>query len=216
METRHAITRRLITERAVAVLRLDAPDRLLPVIDHLHAGGISVIEITMTVPDALDAIRTAAGHVPDHVVLGAGSVTSAPMAEAAIAAGARFVVSPIFAPEIIDAAHAHDAPALPGTLTPTEMQRAHAAGADMVKLFPAKAVGPSYLAAVRAPLPHLPVMATGGVTPDHAGDWLRAGAAAVGVGSALLDRTAIAAGRYDVLTEAARRLRRAVDAVPHS
>lgn len=210
-ETRQHIARRLVNDGAVAVIRMRDTDRLIRVIESLHEGGISAIEVTMTVPDALEAIRTLARQMSDDVLLGVGSVLEARTVSEAVAAGARFVVSPVFKRELIDVAHQHGVPAIPGTTTPTEMQHAHEAGADLIKMFPARLLGQDYLKSVLAPLPHLKIMPTGGVTPENAGDWLRAGAAAVGLGSALLDRDAVAEGRYDQLTENARRLRRSVD-----
>ena len=124
----------------------------------------------------------------------------------AINAGAQFIVSPVFRKELIMASHVRDVPAMPGCMTPTEILDAWDAGADIVKVFPATTFGPGYLKDVRAPLPHVKLMPTGGVTLDNAGDWIRAGAVAVGVGSALLDSAAIAAGRYEVITENARRI----------
>jgi 2-dehydro-3-deoxyphosphogluconate aldolase/(4S)-4-hydroxy-2-oxoglutarate aldolase len=123
-----------------------------------------------------------------------------------IDAGAQFVVSPVFRRAVIDACHEHDVPALPGCMTPTEILDAWEAGADIVKVFPATTFGPGYLKDVRAPLPQVKLMPTGGVTLDNAGEWIRAGAVAVGVGSALLDAKAIAAGDYKALENGARRI----------
>jgi len=128
-------------------------------------------------------------------------------ARRAIDAGARYVVSPILDAEVIATAHRYDVPALPGAFTPTEIQHAHTLGADVVKVFPASHVGTSYFRALCAPMPHLKLMPTGGVTLTNAGDWLRSGACAVGVGSALLDRQAIAEKNYHQITENARTLR---------
>ena len=127
-------------------------------------------------------------------------------ARAVIDAGARFVVSPVFRREVIDACHERDVAVAPGCFTPTEILDAHEHGADIVKVFPATALGPSYIKDVRAPLPQVRLMPTGGVTLDNAGDWIRAGAVAVGVGSALLDAKAIEEGRFDVLANNARRI----------
>jgi 2-dehydro-3-deoxyphosphogluconate aldolase/(4S)-4-hydroxy-2-oxoglutarate aldolase len=123
-----------------------------------------------------------------------------------IDAGASFVVSPIFRPEVVVACHELDVPAMPGCFSPTEIFAAHECGADIVKVFPATMLGPQFLKDVRAPLPHVKLMPTGGVTLDNAGDWIRAGAVAVGVGSALLDTKAIDEGRLDVIAANARRI----------
>lgn len=197
---------------AAAVIRTQEPARLLRVAEALRAGGIEAIEVTMTVPNAVDMIETVDRELGDDVLLGVGSVLDASTAQRAAQAGARFVVSPVFKRELIQAAHEQGAAALPGCFTPTEVQAAWEAGADVVKVFPASVVGTPFVKALKAPLPHLKLMPTGGITLQNAGDWLRAGAVAVGVGSALLDESAIAEGRYEVLTDNARTLRRNLDA----
>lgn len=188
----------------VAVLRVTDTDKLFPVIDALADGGVTAHEITLTVPGAIEQIRKAKQRYGDRIVLGVGSVLDAATARAAVEAGASYVVSPVFKPEIIAAAHEAGAAAMPGCFTPTEVQAAWEAGADVVKVFPANVVGMGFFKGVLAPMPHLKLMPTGGVTLDNAGDWARAGAVAVGVGSALMDRRAIAEGDYAVLTENAR------------
>src|SRR6185436_4656062 len=127
-------------------------------------------------------------------------------ARAVIDAGAAYIVSPVFRPEVIAACHEHQVPAIPGCLTPTEILAAHEAGADIIKVFPATALGPQYIKDVRAPLSQVKLMPTGGVTPDNAGDWIRAGAVAVGIGSALVDAKAIDAGRFDLIRSNAERV----------
>ncbi|MEM8557280.1 MAG: bifunctional 4-hydroxy-2-oxoglutarate aldolase/2-dehydro-3-deoxy-phosphogluconate aldolase [Bacteroidota bacterium] len=204
--TRADVVDRIRQEGAVAVVRTDDPDRLIEAAQALCAGGVVCFEITMTVPNALDAIRLVAQEMRDTVLLGAGSVTDAATAEAAVEAGARYVVSPVFKREVIAAAHANEAAAMPGCFTPTEIQTAHEAGADVVKVFPAGVLGMGFFKGVLAPLPHLKLMPTGGVSLTNAGDWLRAGAVAVGVGSALVDKQAIAAGDWQTLTTNARTL----------
>lgn len=194
-------------ERAgvIAIIRMKDPSALRAVVDALVAGGVRALEVTMTVPGAIDLIRELAPSLPPDFLLGAGTVLDADTVGRVVEAGARYVVSPVLRPAIIDACHRHDVPALPGCLTPTEILDAWDAGADMVKVFPATALGPGYLRDVRAPLPQVKLVPTGGVTPDNAGDWIRAGAAAVGMGSALVDTAAIAAGRFAALTDNARR-----------
>ncbi|WP_054686158.1 bifunctional 4-hydroxy-2-oxoglutarate aldolase/2-dehydro-3-deoxy-phosphogluconate aldolase, partial [Rhodothermus marinus] len=169
-------------------------------------GGVTAIEITMSVPRAFQMIEEVARRLGDVALVGAGSVLDAETARLVIEAGARYVVSPVFKPEIIQTAHRYDVPALPGAFTPTEILAAHEAGADIVKVFPADVVGMAFFKAIKAPMPQLKLMPTGGVTLTNAGEWLRAGACAVGVGSALLDRAAIAEGRWEKLTENARTL----------
>jgi len=204
--SRIAIVDRLAALGAVAVVRLKDPSVLLHVVEAIAEGGVRAIEITMTVPGALAQIARVREHFGDDVLLGVGSVLDPETATKAVSAGARYVVTPVMKPDVVAAAHAAGAAAMPGAMTPTECQAAHEAGADIVKVFPADVVGMPFFKAVLAPLPHLKLMPTGGVTLDNGGDWLRAGAVAVGVGSALLDGTAIAEGRFAVLTDNARRL----------
>jgi 2-dehydro-3-deoxyphosphogluconate aldolase/(4S)-4-hydroxy-2-oxoglutarate aldolase len=190
----------------VAVIRLRDPEKLRAVVDALNAGGIKALEVTMTVPGAVDLIRGLAPTLPEGFLLGAGTVVNATMAHAVIGAGAQFVISPVFRREIIAACHGHDVPAMPGCFTPTEILDAHDAGADIVKVFPATTLGPQYIKDVRAPLPQVKLMPTGGVSPENAGDWIRAGAVAVAAGSLVLDAKAIESGRFEVITENTRRI----------
>ena len=190
----------------VAVIRLQDPARLRAVIDAIAAGGVRALEVTMTVPRAIEMIAEIAPTLPKGFLIGAGTVLDGATATRAANAGAQFIVSPVFRKEVITAAHVRDVPAMPGCMTPTEILEAWDAGADIVKVFPATALGPGFLKDVRAPLPDVRLMPTGGVTLDNAGDWIRAGAVAVGVGSALLDSAAIAAGRYNVIEENARKI----------
>ena len=198
--------RRLEQLGVVAVIRLKDPDKVRAVVDALAAGGVRALEVTMTVPRAVELIRELAAVIPDGFLLGAGTVTDARTARAVIDAGASYIVSPVFRPEVIVACHEHQVPAIPGCLTPTEILAAHEAGADIIKVFPATALGPQYIRDVRAPVPEVKLMPTGGVTLANAGDCSRAGAVAVGVGSALVDAKAIDAGRFDLITSNAERV----------
>ena len=204
--SRAAVIQQIESLGVVAVIRMKEPDRLRAVVDALASGGVRALEVTMTVPRAVDVIRQIAPTLPDGFLLGAGTVVDAETTIRVIEAGAQFVVSPVFRPAVIDAAHERDVPAMPGCMTPTEILAAWDAGADVVKVFPATGLGPGYLKDVRGPLPQVKLMPTGGVTLDNAGDWIRAGAVAVGVGTALLDASAIANGHYQVLTANARRI----------
>ena len=189
----------------VAVIRLRDPGKLRAVVDAIVAGGVRALEVTMTVPGAVELIRGLAPTLPEGFLLGAGTVIDAETARAVVDAGAQFVISPVFKPEVIVACHERGVPVAPGCFTPTEILAAHEAGADIVKLFPATTLGPQYIKDVRAPLPQVKLMPTGGVSPDNAGDWIRAGAIAVAAGSSLLDAAAIETGRFDVITDNARR-----------
>ena len=198
------ITESLINGGAVAVIRLADASKLIKVAEAIYKGGVSAIEITMTVPDAINVIKSACKEIGSYMNVGVGSVLDPETAKKAIDAGANYVVSPIFKKGIIETAHANGVPAMPGAFTPTEIQTAFEAGADIVKVFPADVVGMAFFKGILAPMPHLKLMPTGGVSLTNAGDWLKAGACAVGVGSALLDKKAIESGNYEVLTENAK------------
>ncbi|MDQ3213562.1 MAG: bifunctional 4-hydroxy-2-oxoglutarate aldolase/2-dehydro-3-deoxy-phosphogluconate aldolase [Acidobacteriota bacterium] len=205
-EKRRGIVEEVERAGVVAIIRMKDPDKVRAVFDAIGEGGVRVIEVTMSVPGAIELIRQLALRLPDGFVLGAGTVLDGDTARRVIDAGARFVVSPVFRREVITACHEQDAAVLPGCFTPTEILEAWDAGADVVKVFPATALGPTFLKDVRGPLPQVKLMPTGGVTLDNAGDWIRAGAVAVGVGTALLDTAAIAAGDYGVLRANAARI----------
>jgi 2-dehydro-3-deoxyphosphogluconate aldolase / (4S)-4-hydroxy-2-oxoglutarate aldolase len=190
----------------VAVIRMKDPAKLRAVVDAIAAGGVRALEVTMTVPGAVELIRELAPTLPDGFLLGAGTVIDTSTARAVIDAGAAFVVSPVFRPDVVAACHERGVPAMPGCFTPTEILAAHECGADIIKVFPATALGPQFIKDVRAPLPQVKLMPTGGVTIENAGDWIRAGAVAVGMGSALLDASAIADGRFDAITANAARV----------
>lgn len=194
------------TAGIVAVIRIKDPSRLRAVVDAIAEGGIRALEITMTVPGAVGLIRDLAPTLPGGFILGAGTVLDADTVTQVADAGARYVVSPVFRRTVVEACHARGLAAMPGCFTPTEILDAWDAGADIVKVFPATTLGPSYLKDVRAPLPQVKLMPTGGVTVENAGDWIRAGAVAVGVGTSLLDAKAIADGQFGVLRTNAERM----------
>jgi 2-dehydro-3-deoxyphosphogluconate aldolase/(4S)-4-hydroxy-2-oxoglutarate aldolase len=204
--TRQAITTAVEHAGIVAVIRIKEPGRLRAVVDALSEGGLTALEVTMTVPGAVELIADLAPTMPSGFLLGAGTVTDADTARRVIDAGAKFVVSPVFRRAVIEACHERDIPVMPGCFSATEILDAWDAGADIVKVFPATALGPGYIKDIRGPLPHVKMMPTGGVTLDNAGDWIRAGAVAVGVGTALTDANAIAAGDYATLRSNAERI----------
>lgn len=194
----------------VPVIRAGSADEAAQAADAIAAGGVDVMEITMTVPGAVDAIRALIARAP-NVLVGAGTVLDADAARECIDAGARFIVSPSFDPGTIATCNDAGVAVLPGALTPTEVVAAWRAGADLVKVFPAGSVGgPSYIKALKAPLPQIEVVPTGGVNLKTAGDFIRAGAAALGVGSDLVDLAALRRGEAHVLSERARQFVRIV------
>lgn len=204
MRSRSDIVRRITQSGIIAVVRTDQTEQVAPICEALLAGGVDVIEITFTVPNALEAIREASRRFAAQALIGAGTVLNAVTARAAIDAGAEFVVSPITRLEIIGAAHAAERPVMLGAYTPTEAQTAHEAGADFIKIFPADKLGPSYIKSLRAPLPHLQIVPTGGVDLQTAGDFLKAGCAALGVGGSLLTAEILRTSHWVELTRLAR------------
>jgi 2-dehydro-3-deoxyphosphogluconate aldolase/(4S)-4-hydroxy-2-oxoglutarate aldolase len=204
--TRAALTAAIEAAGVVAVIRMKDPDKVRAVVDAIAEGGVRAIEVTMTVPGALGLIAALAPKMPSGFLFGAGTVLDGITAAQVIDAGAQFIVSPVFRRSLIIACHERGVPVTPGCFTPTEILEAWDAGADIVKVFPATALGPGYIKDVRAPLPQVKLMPTGGVTVENAGEWIKAGAVAVGVGSALLDTKAIEAGDYGVLRAKAERI----------
>ena len=201
---RRAVVEALIQRGAVAVVRLPDATQGVALADALLAGGVSAIEVTLTTPGALDLIETLSGHAGGALMVGAGSVIGGPAARQAIDAGARYVVSPIFDPDVVATAHTYDIPMFPGAYTPTEIFRAYTAGADLVKVFPADTLGPAFIKGVLAPMPFLELMPTGGVTPENVGQWIKAGAVAVGLGSALVDPALLKSRDFATITARSR------------
>jgi len=194
---------------AIGIIRIQTAEDLLAIAGALHRGGLNCLEITMNTPGALRAIESAREKLP-QVLLGAGTVLDAISAREAILAGAQFLVTPTVKLDVLEVAHRYGVPAIIGAMTPTEILTAWEAGADMVKVFPASILGPKYLQEIHGPLPQIPLVPTGGITAENAGEFIRAGAVAVCVGSWLVDKKAVAEGRFEVLTERARQLVEAV------
>ena len=204
MSKRFEIISRLLNPGIIAVVRTASTEQVLPICEALVAGGVIALEITFTVPNALDAIQQASARFGPDALIGAGTVLNAEMTRTAIYAGAKFIVSPITRAEIVTAAHEASVPAMLGAYTPTEAQTAHEAGADFIKLFPADKLGPAYVKALRAPLPHLKIVPTGGVDLHTAAEFLKAGCAALGVGGSLLTAEILRTGNWTELTRLAR------------
>lgn len=187
-----------------AVLRAPGPGAALGAVDALVAGGVTGIEITYSTPGAVSVIAETARRHGDRILLGAGTVTTPDQAGDAVAAGASFLVSPGTVPALARAMTATGAACMFGAMTPTEVMTAVDLGADVVKLFPASSLGPGYVRALRGPFPDTPLMPTGGVTAANLGDWLAAGALAVGAGSELCRPAAMASGDFAEIEQAAR------------
>jgi 2-dehydro-3-deoxyphosphogluconate aldolase/(4S)-4-hydroxy-2-oxoglutarate aldolase len=195
----------LIRETGViAIMRAQSSAQLITAADAIKAGGVRVIEVTMTTPGALDVISQATQRYGDEVLFGAGSVLDPETARAAILAGAGFIVAPTLKISVIELCHRYSIPVMPGIYTPTEALTAWEAGAEMVKLFPASFGGPALIKAIRAPLPQLDIVPVGGVNLNTAAEFIRAGAAALGVGSSLVNQTLLETGDMEELTRRAK------------
>lgn len=202
----------LLTETGIiAVVRAPRTDQVLPLSEALIAGGVIAIEITMTTPNAFKAIAEAREKFGPRGLIGVGTVLDVATCRAAIQAGAEFVVSPIFRPEIATAARELGRPVMLGAYTPTEAQLAHEAGADFIKIFPADALGPNYIRALRAPLPHLRIVPTGIAKADDVTQFIRAGCVAVGLGSLLVSQEILRLSNWTELTRSAARFKAVVD-----
>ena len=189
----------------VPVVRASSADEAFEAIEAIKAGGIPILEITMTVPRALSVIERVTASYGDDVIVGAGTVLDAETARACILAGAQFIVSPALNLDTISCCHRYSIAVMPGALTPTEVVQAWTAGADFVKVFPAGAMGgANYIKSLKAPLPQIELVPTGGVSLKTAADFIRAGASALGVGADLVDTKALGEGRADLITERAR------------
>ncbi len=197
--SRETNLQRVLTGGLVAVVRAPDPTHLVEVIAALAEGGVSVAEVTLTVPGALDVIRAAKQKLGDRVLLGAGTVLDPETARAALLAGAEFIVAPTLNFDVIRLCKRYDKLVFPGAFTPTEILAAWEAGADIVKVFPAEVLGSAYFKAMRGPLPQIRLMPTGGVDLNTAGEFLRAGACCLGVGSQMVDPKAVAREDYEFL-----------------
>jgi 2-dehydro-3-deoxyphosphogluconate aldolase/(4S)-4-hydroxy-2-oxoglutarate aldolase len=188
----------------VAIMRAQSSEQLLRAADAIREGGVQAIEVTMTTPGALQVIEQAASKYDQDVVFGAGTVLDAESARAAILAGAQFIVAPTLNRELIALCRRYSILSMPGAYTPTEALTAWECGADMVKIFPSSVGGPAFIKALKAPLPQVELVPVGGVGLDNTADFIRAGAAAVGVGSSLINQKLLDAGDFAALTERAR------------
>jgi 2-dehydro-3-deoxyphosphogluconate aldolase / (4S)-4-hydroxy-2-oxoglutarate aldolase len=195
----------------IPVVRASSVDEANRAIEAICAGGIPVVEITMTVPNAISVIREVVQRRGGDVLIGAGTVTNAEQAESCVRAGAQFLVSPGLAMSVLSVARVHNRLAIPGALTPTELMNAQEHGATLVKIFPCGNVGgPKYLKSLKAPFPHAQLIPTGGVNASNAADFIAAGAYALGVGADLVDATALREGNLEKITTAAKELVQAV------
>jgi 2-dehydro-3-deoxyphosphogluconate aldolase/(4S)-4-hydroxy-2-oxoglutarate aldolase len=196
--------RRVLDSGIVAVVRTPESDQLVEVARALADGGVEVVEITMSVPNALDVLRQVRQALGDRLLLGAGTVLDAETARAVLLAGAEFIVAPTLNLDVIRLCRRYDKLAIPGAFTPTEILTAWEAGADIVKVFPADVVGPAFFKALRGPLPQIRLMPTGGVDLSTAADFLKAGACCLGIGGQLVEPKAVAERNFDRIRSLAR------------
>ena len=205
MSDKSAVIQTIRDTGIIPVVRAQSADEAIKAIDAIREGGISILEITMTVPGAIGVIEQVSARYGSDALVGAGTVLDGETARACILAGARFVVSPSLNVETIEVCRRYGIAVMPGALTPTEVVQAWSAGADFVKVFPAGAVGgASYLKSLKAPLPQIELIPTGGVSLKTAADFIKAGASALGVGADLVDLKAIREGQQQLITERAR------------
>ena len=207
--TKAYLLEQLLATKIIAIIRLSSSAYVFEFAKALQKGGIRAIEITMGTPNALEEINKLSQI--EGVIPGVGSVIDAKTAQSAIEAGAQFVVTPVSKPEVIRMAHQYDKPILSGAMTPSEILQAYEWGADVVKLFPAANFGLSYFKALKAPMPHLPIMPTGGVTIENAAEWLENGAVCLGVGSSLINKKLIADKDFIGITAIARAMTDAIN-----
>lgn len=196
----------ILAAKVVAIVRMSETSKLMKVVEAIVKGGIRCVEITLTVPRAFEIIHELSRTFSNDVLVGAGTVLSVEETKKAVAAGAKYIISPTLNIDVIKACRELDVVAIPGTLTPTEILTAWEAGGDIIKVFPVTALGPQYIQDIKRPLPHIRLMPTSGVTIENAREFIKAGACALGLGSSLLDPTCIERAQYEQLTERAKKL----------
>jgi len=210
MEKREIFTK-MMDEGLIPVIRVASASEAIDVANAIKEGGVSLIEITMSVQGAIDVIKELTGKYKDEIIMGAGTVLDPETGRAALLAGAQFIVSPTLNLDLIQLAHRYSAVVIPGAMTPTEILTAWNAGADMVKVFPAAQLGgPAYIKALRGPLPQILLVPTGGVNLQNAGAFIEAGASALGAGGELVDKKAVKEKNFSVITENARAFIKAI------
>jgi 2-dehydro-3-deoxyphosphogluconate aldolase/(4S)-4-hydroxy-2-oxoglutarate aldolase len=197
------ILRRIRNQKVIALIRADSPDSLLECARALAAGGLSIIELTMTTPNALGVLARAARELPE-ITLGLGTVLDGTVASEGVAAGAKFIVTPCVRSEVIAACRRLDVAVLSGALTPTEVAHAWDLGTDVIKIFPAEFFGPAYIRSLKGPFPSMEFLPTGGVTPETVGEFLEAGAFATAAGSSLISPAALKERDWPQITARAR------------
>ncbi|HOE12399.1 MAG TPA: bifunctional 4-hydroxy-2-oxoglutarate aldolase/2-dehydro-3-deoxy-phosphogluconate aldolase [bacterium] len=205
MDRKQQVLDTIIESGVIAVIRADRSEELTEVADALVQGGLVALEVTMTTPGAMDVIKAVAAEMGSKVIMGAGTVLDPETARAVILAGAEYIVTPTLNPATIEMAKRYGKVMISGAFTPTEILTAWECGSDIVKVFPATAVGPKYLKDIKGPLPHIRLSPTGGVDLSNAGEFIRCGACCIAVGGNLVPKKAIADRDWATITENARR-----------
>ncbi|GAB4460808.1 MAG: bifunctional 4-hydroxy-2-oxoglutarate aldolase/2-dehydro-3-deoxy-phosphogluconate aldolase [Armatimonadaceae bacterium] len=198
------IIQRMLEPGVIAVIRADSSEQLLDVAKALQMGGVTAMEVTMTTPNALEVIKAVKAEMGSGILMGVGTILDAETARMALLAGAEYVVTPVMKPEIIQLCNRYSKPIVSGAYTPTEALTAHEAGADFIKIFPADSLGPGYIKAIKAPLPQLEIIPTGGVDVETTPEFIKAGCAAVAAGSSLVSKEILKNKDWDKLSETAR------------
>ena len=210
MSTKDEVLQRVHGIGVIGIFRVESPEVCFKAMEALRAGGLHALEVTTTTPNAIEVVREARRKYGNETLIGLGTVLDAETAEKGIEAGAQFIVSPSVHKEILDVCKKHDIVSCPGTFSATEVVQAWKWGADLVKVFPISQIGPSYMKALMGPLPWIKFVPTGGVGVENAGEFIKAGAYCLGVGGGLVSKKAISAGNFDLLTQAAREILKAV------
>lgn len=203
MNQKNIIAKKIEECGIVAIIRTKKPDQVEFVCEALLKGGINVLELTMTIPNATEKLKSVISRFGNDAIFGMGSVLNRKMAEEAIAAGAQFIVSPITFEEIAETAKRFSTICMLGAYSPTEAQKAYCAGSDYIKIFPADTLGLGYIKALLAPMPHLKLIPTGGVNLENVRDFIKAGVAAVGVGSSLVTKSVLETSNWESLANLA-------------
>lgn len=210
--SRETDLQRVLNLGLVAIIRSPSGDQLVEVAEALVAGGIDVVEVTFTVPDALGVLSAVRKKLGNRILLGAGTILDPETCRAALLAGAEYIVTPTVNPKVIEMCRRYDKVVMPGAFTPTEVLTAWEAGADVVKLFPAEIGGPGHLKALKGPFPQIRILPTGGVNLETIGDFVKAGACAVGLGSSLVEKSALEQKNFARITELAKKYVAAIQA----
>jgi 2-dehydro-3-deoxyphosphogluconate aldolase/(4S)-4-hydroxy-2-oxoglutarate aldolase len=201
--TKSAIIRRLLACGVIAIIRADSSEQLIETTAALIEGGVDTVEVTMTTPNALQVIRETTQKFGTKLVMGVGTVLDDITARMAMDVGAQFVATPVVRPEVITICRRYGVPIMTGSYTPSEALVAHEAGSDFIKLFPAETLGPGYIKSLRAPLPQLEIIPTGGVSVENCHEFIHAGCVAIGAGSSLVSKSILQSKDWKILTDRA-------------